>query len=320
MFCNKISRKIIGIFAFLLYLCFNHIEANALFARDYQKALSIGAYKRMYTSDIYIITEVGLTLYNANSNIATALLGNSNLPSYANYLQDDISKTLKGRYTYYIKAGLGFNSENSNFRHELYFQWYSFASKSINMSQATTEIITNGITNTYNYALINDTLATSVGMYGTIYKIMYGLNYDFRNVFNLLKMDWDLYIGFGFGLAIIYSGIYAGGEIQQKLDANGAITGETYKDNKVNSATDASKYKIVKQSSLGLAYSVHIGTIVNISQSFAANIGFSFNATTKPLLTTSFKTISGASGVKSHLEYNAALNLGILIKAFEIRN
>ena len=321
MFLNKFDKKIFGIVAFILYFCCINSGATALFSRDYQKALSIGAYKRMYTSDIYFLTEVGLTLYNANSNISTALLGNNNLASYTNDIPNEINKTLKGRYTYYIKAGVGFNSENSNFRHELYFQWYSFASKSVNTSQATTELIgKNGTIDTYNYALIKDVLATSIGMYGTIYKIMYGLNYDFRNVFNLLKMDWDLYIGFGFGLAIIYTGIYAGGELIQKVDQNGVITDTTYKDNKVNSATDAKNNRIDKQSSLGIAYSANIGTIINISQVFAATIGFSFNATTKPLLTTSFKSISNVEGVKSHLEYNVALNLGILVKAFEIRS
>ena len=47
-------------------------------------------------------------------------------------------------------------------------------------------------------------------------------------------------------------------------------------------------------------------------------MGITFGATTRPLMTTDFKFINKVDGVKSHTEYHVALQIGILLKAYEI--
>ena len=327
---NKIKyigsiQKIFVILLCCVFYGFNSIKANALFTREYQKNLSIGAYKQTYNSDIYLLAEAGYTAYSWSSTLGTAILGYEQYDAVGTVLPNQIGIQLKGKNNYFVRVGLGFHTEKSNFRHELYFKWYSILSKPIGFEGYSIGITdaTTGNTTTYNYCNLYGRNIVNGGMYASIYKIMYGLNYDFQNAFKLLKLKWDIYIGVGFGIAIINSGIYANSQINSTSNqlADGTINYTyTYQNNNVKDVDKAEKNSVLHQKSIGIAYSASIGTICNLSQSFAFTMAVNFDATTRPLLTTKFKKISSNQYSKTHLEYNISISMGLLMKAFEIRD
>ena len=322
---NQSLKTIFFVLSFGIFYCLIAQNSNALFTREYQKNLSIGAYKQTYNSDIYLLAEFGYTMYSWTPTFGTAMLGHQQYDPFSILISNQFATKTKGKNNYIVKVGAGFHTEKSNFRHELYFKWYSILSKPIGIDGATVSITdTNtATTNDYSYQNLNGVNVVSAGVYGNVYKIMYGLNYDFQNAFKLLKLKWDIYVGASIGIAIIKSGLYANSQIiqtSQPTNDNTIAYVSTYQNNNVNGIDKAEKYSFVNQKTFGIAYGASIGTICNLSQSFAFTMAVNFDATTRPLLTTKFKKISSNQYSKTHLEYNISISMGLLMKAFEIRD
>ncbi len=279
--------------------------ANAFFAEEYKKKILYGAFKKTNNVDVYLGIHSGFIVKTWTPNIITAISPNKNaINSYYSAIPNDIERKTLGRYTYSVGIDIGLHTSGSNFRHEINFEWYGIASKVLDLSGNT---ITIG-GKSYNYATIDGRNISSIGTCADIYKFGYSMYYNFENVFKMMKTDWDVFLGGGAGLALVSGGTYIGSEITQS---------KTYDDKGISSVTTANKNKFTKSKAFAVAYQGKIGVLANISQSFAASIALSFGATSRPLFTTKFKSIDKVNGMSSHLEYHIAIEIGLLLKAFE---
>ena len=86
----------------------------------------------------------------------------------------------------------------------------------------------------------------------------------------------------------------------------------------VNTATSAGNNKIMAKNYFAAAYQFQVGVLANLSQSFAMNIGVTFAGMSRPFFSTDFKSVKSVAGSRMNFEYHIALNVGILIKSFEL--
>ena len=291
-------------------------QANAFFTQNYKKQMLYGAFKQSYNTDLYLGVRIGFLLHPWTPNITTAVSPkNEELNSYTSIIPDLATKKTTGSWAYSVGVDIGLHVENSKFRHEMNFEWYGVSSTSRHIS-SNDEIVVNG--NSYNYAIINNKMIASIGTYADIYKVGYSLHYNFENAFSLLKANWDVFLSIGAGFAFINGGTYIGSEIKRNSSSETSTSSYTRSDNKVSDTTQAKKNILTKTKSFGVACNAKVGIIANISQSFAASLALSFGATSRPLLTTKFSSIPKSNGVRSLLEYHIAIEIGMLLKAFEI--
>ena len=295
---------------FLLFVTFTLLTflksftiANAFFTEEYKKNILYGAFKKTYNTDLYLGIHSGFIVKTWTPNIITAISPNSNnVGMYSAAVPSSLDKKTSGRYTYSVGIDIGLHSSKSNFRHEINFEWYGIASKALNFNQNVSTI--GG--KQYGYAEINGKNISSLGTYADIYKFGYSMYYNFENILKMLGTKWDIFLGAGAGMALVNGGTYINSEILKS----------SYKDYKISSTKSAIKNRFTKSKAFAVAYHCKIGLLANISQSFAASVGLSFGATSRPLIATNFKSINKLNGMGSHLEYHIAMEIGLLLKAF----
>ena len=293
------------VFVILHFLMFQS-ESNAFFTEDYKKKMLYGAFKRRSNADIYLGVRAGFLVKTWTPNVITTISSNSDaMNEYLTQIPNSVYRKTSDNYTYSVGVDIGLHTEGSNFRHEINFEWYGISSDKIGVDGNIMNI--NGTE--YSYQNISGTSLSKIGIYADIYRIGYRINYDFEHAFKMMNTDWDVFVGLGVGMAIVNGGTYVGGEI---------TTDNQYEENDVNFSTDASKYRLIKAFAFAIAYNCNIGVLANISQSFAATVGMSFGATSRPLFTTKFRYIDKQNGMQSHLEYHIAFEIGILLKAHSI--
>lgn len=306
--CCKMLRILLMIITSAVLFIEQSNVASAFFAQEYKKYMSYGAYKKNRTADIYLGFTTGFFFHTWAQNFATYLSPNSDiLSSYSQKMSSQLFTNMSGKGVFSFGFQIGLHVQDSKFRHEIGFYWYTMASNSIAVGN---EHMTIGGTD-YSYAPIDGTKVATAGIYADIYKLMYNVYYDFEHAFKLLKVNWDVFIGGGIGPAFINGGMYADGIIK----GSGDSASIDYRD---PSSMRAKNYKLNRIKSIAAGYQVSIGAIANISQSFAATIGLVFGATTRPLMTTNFKYINKVDGMGSHAEYHIALQIGILLKAYDM--
>ncbi len=308
-------RALIVCVFFLTFLTNPFKVADAFFTENYKKNILYGAFKKQKTADVYFHMQAGFVLKMWGPNLSTSLMANNNtLNTYVDAIgENKINQSLSPKYTYSIDVAIGLATHGSRFRHEIGFTWYSLATDVLQLDGYSSTI--NGTE--YSFAPLNGQYISKLGAYSDVYKIMYKLNVDFRDVFSLLKTKWDVYFGIGAGMAIIEGGSYVGEKIEATQTEETATTTYSVVSRNV-STTNASKYSLNKELSFGVGYAVELGMIANLSQSFAASVAFSFEGVSRPLLTNRFKTIDGFSGAYKHLDYHIGLKVGILMKAFDV--
>ena len=320
---RSFNRIILLTFFVFFEFCYN---ANAFFTEDYKKQMLYGAFKKKNNAVMYIGIRAGFLVKTWAPNLITMISPNSNaVERYLSQIPNKLYNKTSGNYSYSVGVDFGFHMDGSNFRHELNFEWYGMVGKTIGLNGYVSEINDTE----YNYAPLSGRLVSSIGSYADIYRIGYGIYYNFENAFKMMNAKWDVFVGLGAGIAIVNGGTYVGSEIERKtassisIDEDGNqvqtnVTTYEYTENDVIFSTNASKYRLTKSKALAVAYQGKIGVLANISQSFAASVSLAFGATSRPLFTTKFKYIDKQKGMRSHLEYHIALEIGILLKAFSI--
>ena len=181
-FINRISL----FFLVFLFFILKTNNTYAFFTQNYKKNISYGVFKKDYTGDIYISLQAGFLVKNWTPDFNTVLISNPNkLSEYTGAIPDEMKQKTKGKYSYSLTFSLGFHNQNSNFRHEVGFTWYSLMSKPIQMSGASITI--DG--ESYNYNVLDGKYTITAGTFLHMYKIMYSLYYDIPNAFNLFKIQ-----------------------------------------------------------------------------------------------------------------------------------
>ena len=306
-----------------VYLFFHQGNAYAFFTDDYKKRISYGAFKKAYSADVYIGVKAGFIVRTWAPNIITTISPNFDAVSeYLSKIPNSLADKSSGKYSYSVGVDIGLHTEQSKFRHEINFEWYGITSETINVGTKTATISETD----YSYSVLGGKRIITLGNYADIYKLGYSVYYNFENLFSAIGTKWDLFVGFGAGFAYVSGGTYIGSEISDGKNSANEDEEETnnsgkysYSENDdIAFSTDASEYRLTKAKSFAVAYQGRIGVLANMSQSFAASISLSFGATSRPLFTTKFRSIDKQDGVRSHLEYHIALEIGILLKAFQI--
>ena len=299
-------RVLLYVLLTIIIFAKNCTEAHAFFTEDHKKNMLYGAFKNPYTTTMYLGIRTGFLVKTWTPNIATAISPSSSaIDTYSAIIPNLLERKTRGKNAFSVGIDIGLRTTNSNFRHEINFEWYGISSKAFGLSG--NSVVIDG--ETREYATIDGRKVATLGTYSDIYKLGYSLYYNFENVFNMMGTKWDVFIGGGAGLAFVDGGTYIGSEIKN----------ETKPDIDVD--IDASEYnvknKFTRTKSFAVAYNGKIGVLSNISQSFAATVALSFGATSRPLLTTNFKTVNRVPGTRSHLEYHVAIEIGLLLKAFD---
>lgn len=306
MFFENDMRVLLYVLLTLIIFAKNCTEAHAFFTDDHKKNMLYGAFKNPYTTTMYLGIRTGFLVKTWTPNIVTAISPSSSaIDTYSAIIPNSLERKTRGKNAFSVGIDIGLRTTNSNFRHEINFEWYGISSKAFGLSG--NSVVIDG--ETHEYAIIDGRKVATLGTYSDIYKLGYSLYYNFENVFNMMGTKWDVFIGGGAGLAFVDGGTYIGSEIKN----------ETKPDIDVD--IDASEYnvknKFTRTKSFAVAYNGKIGVLSNISQSFAATVALSFGATSRPLLTTNFKTVNRVPGTRSHLEYHVAIEIGLLLKAFD---
>ena len=321
--------------AVVLSVCFvahNSQPARAFFTENYKQHLNYGVFKKEYNTDLYIGLNASFLMKTWMPNITTATMGsakwlntfNSSIPRY-------MTKNPISKYSYGLGISIGLHSHASNFRHEIMFDWYSILSKPMQIAGGET-LPAGKEGETIQATKIGGKYYKDIGVYSNIYRVTYNMFYNFQNVFNLFTVDWDVYLGIGAGLAIVRAGIYSTSKVNETiLTTTQTIppaqqSGEqseqkrTYalEKSSVSSASSAGSHKIMAKNYFAAAYQFQVGLLANLSQSFAMNIGVTFAGTSRPFFSTDFKSVKSVAGGRMNFEYHIALNVGILIKSFEL--
>lgn len=291
----------------LLTFCYDIKDAYAFFTDNYKRDISYGAFKRKRNVDFYIGVRTGFLVKTWTPNIITSISPNQDaINSYSKTIASSLNRKTDDRFTYSIGFDFGIHTDNSKVRHEINIEWYGIMSKAFKL-HGNSVIINN---KTYEYASLNGKMINSLGTYADIYRLKYSIYYNLENVFKMMSVSWDFFLGAGVGLAYIDGGTYIGSEI-----SGGNGRSPKYKDRDVN-RKNIKKNRLTKAKSFAVAYDGKIGVLANISQSFAASIAVSFGGTSRPLLGTNLKLINKPNGVSHSLEYHAAIEIGILLKAY----
>ncbi len=327
---RTVSKILSAVFLSVGILAHNSQPARAFFTENYKKNLNYGVFKKEYNTDLYIGLNASFLMKTWMPNITTATMGsakwlntfNSSIPGYT-------TKHPYSKYSYGLGVSIGLHSHKSNFRHELSFEWYSILSKPMQISGGET-LPAGKEGETIQATKIGGKYYKDIGVYSNIYRVTYNMFYNFQNVFNLFTVDWDIYLGVGAGLAIMRAGIYSTSSITKDTDTTTTtdeVTGEnvsttqtTYalEKSSISSASSAGSHKIMAKNYFAAAYQFQVGVLANLSQSFAMNIGVTFAGTSRPFFSTDFKSVKSVAGSRMNFEYHIALNVGIMLKAFEL--
>ena len=327
----RIISKILS--AVILSVCFvvqTSQPAKAFFTENYKANLNYGVFKKAYNTDLYIGLNANFLMKTWMPNVTTTVMGsnkwlnifNSAVPGY-------MTKNPISKYSFGFGISAGLHSHGSNFRHEIMFDWYSILSKQMNIGGEMLPMAEEG--KFIKGTKIGENYYSDIGVYSNIYRVTYNMFYNFQNVFNLFNIDWDIYFGIGAGLAIVRAGIYSTSSIKKTTKTETTNSGDpdgeptttetnTYalETSKISTASSAGSHKIMAKNYFAAAYQFQVGVLANLSQSFAMNIGLTFAGTSRPFFSTDFKTVKSVGGSKMNLEYHIALNVGILIKSFEL--
>ena len=328
-------------------------SAYAFFTENYKRNNNYGVFKRRYSNDLYFSVAVSFIPKTFNLNISNMSLYDTNFTNSLTQNASNVaSKSLSDKYTYSLTFGIGYHSAKSGLRHEFQAEWYNLYAKPITLGGEMVEYYlpneiglmagenemqdesTTNTTNNTNTATPKTTTATQIGdkyyvdlgSFSTHVNLTYNLYYNFQNVFKFWSTNWDIYLGAGIGWAIVNGGLYSTKyivptEITQTNANNDGENEQTTTiqnilyENKVDGFSQATDNKVIRKTFFAVAYHADIGLLANVSQSFAINIGLHFGATSRPLLTSSFKQISGTSTSGSHLEMHIALKVGMFLKA-----
>ena len=333
MFRLKVVKKSIYIFLTTCIISTLNIQqAKAFFTDHQQQNVLYGAFKKQYKTVLYFNVTANFFIYSLTPSISTSSIASN---TFSNGLAEEFVKNDKttkmssGKYSYSLIFGIGYHFEKSNFRHEIQAEWYSLYSGVKNLSNELQlkekEIINNNETenegNNIEATQINDNYYQNLGTFYSFYRFTYNIYYHFQNAFKALSFPWDIYIGAGFGFAVVDGGIYSSSSITSKKVEN-ETTGITTITNtlttyNIDKFSDAKKHSVFKKTSFAIAYQANIGLLANLSQFFAINIGINVGATTKPLLNAKLHHLDDNRFTKSHLEMHVALQLGLLMKAVD---
>jgi len=298
-------RTLITLIFSIFFVLFNCTYSFAFFTENYRNNVSYGVFKKVNNSDLYFSANVGFVPKIWTPNILTSVSSNQDsIPTYLSSMSQQITLKTNDYYTYYIGIALGLNIHKSILRHELEFNWYGLASKSIDVGE--TNISVNG--SNLTYLSVDGKMVESIGVYANIYKLTYNVYLNFDKVFKFMGQQWDIYLGAGAGFAFVNSGTY----IARYID-NGNLA-----DNGIGEATKAQKNALHNGTSFAVGYQAKVGMIANMSQAFTVGLSAKFGATSRPLFTTKFKYIEKVDGINSHLEYHIGIEISILIKAMSI--
>ena len=241
-------------------------------------------------------------------------------------------KSLSDKYTYSLTFGIGYHSAKSGLRHEFQVEWYNLYAKPLTLGGETIAYYMQNdnqqtaVQKTTQATKIGNNYYVDLGSFSTHVNLTYNLYYNFQNVFKFWSTNWDIYLGAGIGWAIVNGGLYSTKYIVPTAitQTNTNNTGENEQattiqnilyENNVSNFSTATDNKVIRKTFFAVAYHADIGVLANVSQSFAINLGLHFGATSRPLLTSSFKQISGTSTSGSHLEMHIALKVGMFLKA-----
>ena len=312
-------------------------SAYAFFTENYKRNNNYGVFKRKYSNDLYFSVAVGFIPKTFNLNLSNMSLYDTNFTNSITQNASNIAdKSLSDKYTYSLTFGIGYHSAKSGFRHEFQVEWYNLYAKPLTLGGETIAYYMQNdnqqtaVQKTTQATKIGDNYYVDLGSFSTHVNLTYNLYYNFQNVFKFWSTSWDVYLGAGIGWAIVNGGLYSTKYIVPTTitqeNTNGATEEQTNTEqattiqnilyeNNVSNFSTATDNKVIRKTFFAVAYHADIGVLANVSQSFAINIGLHFGATSRPLLTSSFKQISGTSTSGSHLEMHIALKVGMFLKA-----
>ena len=311
--------------------------AYAFFTENYKRHNNYGVFKRKYSNDLYFSVAVSFIPKTFNLNISNMSLYDTNFTSSITQNASNIAgKSLSDAYTYSLTFGIGYHSAKSGLRHEFQAEWYNIYAKPLTLGGETIAYYMQNdnqqtaVQKITQATKIGDNYYVDLGSFSTHVNLTYNLYYNFQNVFQFLSTNWDIYLGAGIGWAIVNGGLYSTKYIvptQIKLETASnteqtqdnieqtTTTQNVLYENNVSNFSTATDNKVIRKTFFAVAYHADIGVLANVSQSFAINLGLHFGATSRPLLTSSFKQISGTSTSGSHLEMHIALKVGMFLKA-----
>ncbi len=318
-------RCIVNIFIFLMiFVCCifpSYKEANAFFTQNYKKNNLQGVFKKDLKSSLYFNVSTGFVIKTwTPSLINTALFNNTVKNNLLLKENATAISSINNNFTYSLTLGFGYNPNNSGIRHEFQVEWYDVLSKTKDIGNEQM-IATNeaGARVNVNATKLDDNYYTNIGYFATNVRLTYNFFYNFQNLFKFISVYWDIYLGAGVGLSIINLGLYSSGKITSTTSADGTTTTNMLTEADIkNSISTARDNNIIRSTVFAVAYHVNAGFLANISQSFALNIGINFGATSRPLLSSNFKGISGITNGHAHLEYHISLQIGLLLKVLSI--
>ena len=312
-------------------------SAYAFFTENYKRNNNYGVFKRKYSNDLYFSVAVGFIPKTFNLNLSNISLYDTNFTNSLTQNASNIAgKSLSDTYTYSLTFGIGYHSAKSGLRHEFQAEWYNLYAKPLTLGGETiayymqNDSQQTAVQKTTQATKIGDNYYVDLGSFSTHVNLTYNLYYNFQNVFKFWSTSWDVYLGAGIGWAIVNGGLYTTKYIVPTAitqeNTNGATEEQTNTEqattiqnilyeNNVSNFSTATDNKVIRKTFFAVAYHADIGVLANVSQSFAINLGLHFGATSKPLLTSNFKQISGTSTSGSHLEMHIALKVGMFLKA-----
>ena len=308
-------------------------SAYAFFTENYKRNNNYGVFKRKYSNDLYFSVAVGFIPKTFNLNLSNMSLYDTNFTNSITQNASNIAgKSLSDKYTYSLTFGIGYHSAKSGLRHEFQVEWYNLYAKPLTLGGETIAYYMQNdnqqtaVQKTTQATKIGNNYYVDLGSFSTHVNLTYNLYYNFQNVFKFWSTNWDIYLGAGIGWAIVNGGLYSTKYIVPTAitQTNTNNTGENEQattiqnilyENNVSNFSTATDNKVIRKTFFAVAYHADIGVLANVSQSFAINLGLHFGATSRPLLTSSFKQISGTSTSGSHLEMHIALKVGMFLKA-----
>lgn len=305
----------------LFYICINNNNLYALFQSD----IPLGA-RPVFKNDsndlrIYFTGSVGFMMYNRMGNLNTF-----NYSDNSNRFQQSfqsMGQHLSSISNIYYSIGIGFNSIDSNFRHELEFSIFDITSKSLNANTGNsfTDISkTPNVTTAGNYVNYNDTAVASIGSFTKQIKIMYNLYYNFPQLISINdNVNMDVFFGGGFGVALLNSGIYTGSYYEQNKITESAQTitfNNTLTNNNISTYSNGNSAALVPSfNAIGLSYELAVGTTVDVCSFIAGQIKFKYAVTTRPLVNFKLQSIS-SDGMSVNVIQFVGFELGLLLKAW----
>ena len=250
------TRILLFVATYILIFITYASSASAFFAQEYKKNTLFGVFKKNRTADVYLGFDAGFFFHTWSQIFASYLSPSDSLIStYSQKIPNQFFKSMNGKGTFSFGFQIGFHEQDSKFRHEIGFEWYTMATNAIAIGDE--HMIVDG--RDYSYATMNGMKVATAGTYADIYRLTYNIYYDFENAFKLLKTNWDVYVGGGVGPAFIDGGMYANSVI------NGT-EGSASIDDRDPSSMKAKEYRINRVKAIAAGYQVSIGAIIYASR------------------------------------------------------